>query len=263
MSEYSFQENDFRVRVNRLNQILSIEVADEDATMRSRNFDLENDEFSEDNLEMSNTSYIDRPILHSTLADAVEWDLAQGEALRDRTVPSMVFAQKAKIFYNQPTCIINALSEMEALFRGAAYISLEDLGIPLSKPIEPAIRLSMSYARRFITTWKEDPQLLTDCRMMVPLYYDRGKNKTRVSVVCGFMSRHIIADFERKPEVQITDSLGNFTEARITWSSTSYSTVYPIQFECDVSQIMNRQTFRELASQYSTASRLRAVLETL
>lgn len=163
----------------------------------------------------------------------------------------------------QQTSVIDALYEMRTLFLGAYYLCLEDLGDPLPDPLDGEIKLAMVYARQFLANWKQDSDICTDSRMMVPLYYDIEKKKTRVSVVCGYLSRDVAVEFARHPEVHATDSKGNDVDINVTWSKSGYKTVYPIQFECDVVQVLDRESLREIANKYPVPNELHTALEKL
>ncbi|WP_148215741.1 hypothetical protein [Acaryochloris marina] len=163
---------------------------------------------------------------------------------------------------DQPTCILDSLTEMQALFSGAAALCREDLGFP-TPPMDAVGCMSRGQARKFLSNWKHEPDLLADCRMMVPLYHDVMRKKTRVSVVCGVLSQKISVQFEQKPQVQITDATGRSVNTDITWLSSAYTSVYPVQFECDVSDVLDRETFQNLADQHPVPSELKAVLKAL
>lgn len=163
----------------------------------------------------------------------------------------------------QHTSILDALDEMRSLFLGAYYLCLEDLGHSLPEQCDGEMKLSMIYARQFLKNWTKDPEILTDSRMMVPLYYDLTRQRTRVSVVCGYVNRDVTVNFARTPEVRVMDAKGQDTDVPVTWQKSSYKTVYPIQFECDVVELLERESLQAIADQHPSPSELRVALEGL
>lgn len=85
----------------------------------------------------------------------------------------------------------------------------------------------------------------------------------RVSVICGYLSLDITAEFACNPEVQVTNSKGNDVDVNVTWLKSGYRTVYPVQFECDVVKVIDRESLQAFANQHPDPCELRAALERL
>lgn len=159
------------------------------------------------------------------------------------------------------TCVADAIGEMSTLFAGASLLAAEDLG--QAHDDDRLARLCRSRARGFCAAWQADPDIATDVRMMVPLYFDLSRKRTRVSVVCGFGSSAVEARFASRPDVRVRNRLGLPSRAHITWENSIYDTVHPVSFECDVREVLNRDDLRKMADEHRTPTSLKSALEAL
>ena len=199
------------------------------------------------------------PDYYQRMANNYMWMLEQ---LRDLWGES--FLHQSLSNSQEPSMSVgDALLEMHTLFLGAYYLCLEDLGLSLPEPLDTEIQFAMMIARKFISTWRQDPDISTDSRMMVPLYYDHERKMTRISVVCGYLNRNVDVEFAHKPNIHVTNFQGQEVQPKIIWNRSSFKTVYPMQFECDVVKLLDRESFRAIADQYPNPDDLRVALENL
>ena len=91
--------------------------------------------------------------------------------------------------------------------------------------------------------------------MMVPVFYDIGRNKTKVWAILGWATRSLYVSFATPPIAHIIK--GN---PIIEWGKTSYQVAYPVFEELYVSRILNRDQFRAHCDCYKTRENIIAHL---
>lgn len=159
------------------------------------------------------------------------------------------------------TSVSEQLADMASLFRGAAELSRQDLGFSSDEGLSSSG--DRARALSFILNWRQDVDLVADCRMMVPLYFDEKRQRLRVSVLCGYLDRSVSVSFVERPRVQIVGPSGEPAEVPLTWHEAGFSTVYPVSFECDVKALLDRDELRALADAHRRPSALKQALEAL
>jgi hypothetical protein len=157
------------------------------------------------------------------------------------------------------------LDTMEALFAGAAAAVSHDLG--MAAPIAPTTAADgAERARdpaadretflRWATSASADPDLRGDVRMMVPVFFDRMRGKTKVWVFLGWSERPVNFSFARPPAVAVTRDGRPATrdEAVVTFAGSGATLAYPVTAEVYVDRILNRDEFRAHCNRYKTPS---------
>ena len=102
------------------------------------------------------------------------------------------------------------LDEMEAIFAGAAAAVSRELGLPepVSAAPGPAAGRSADSDRKAFSQWAQtkntDPDVGRDARMMVPVFFDLGRRKTKVWVFLGWSQRPVHFWFATPPSVEVT-----------------------------------------------------------
>ena len=121
------------------------------------------------------------------------------------------------------------LHEMITLFSDAAAVAGYEIGQ------SPVTEAQLSRFR----SWAREPDIRDDIRMMVPLFYDLGRRKTKVWAILGWTRRSLSATFATPPEVRFLRGSG-----RIKFVGTSCDVVVPVMVETYVSRLLDRDEFR-------------------
>ena len=105
---------------------------------------------------------------------------------------------------------------------------------------------------------RQDPDLSRDARMMVPIFYDIEKRKTKVWVFLGWSWFALTVNFAIPPKVRIFDLLGcDVTRKhRVEYVATRYSIPYPVMAEIYVERVLDRDEFRRVCDRYQCASEI-------
>ena len=155
------------------------------------------------------------------------------------------------------------LDTMEALFAGASAAASHDLGMPapLATPAHGAERARDPAADRdtflrWATSAGTDPDLGRDARMMVPVFFDRQRGKTKVWVFLGWSERPVTFSFARPPAVTVTrdGQAATREDAVVAFWNSGATLAYPVTAEVYVDRILNRDEFRALCNRYKTPS---------
>jgi hypothetical protein len=154
------------------------------------------------------------------------------------------------------------LAEMEALFGGAYVTVRRQLGMA------PDTTLAASVDTARFEAWTrdlaQDPDLGRDARMMVPVFYDPLRHKTKVWVFLGWVTRPVSVSFATRPSVRIFDATGAELAGEppgISFGVSQYSLAYPVTAEIYVEKILDRDEFRRHCDRYQTRTAILAKLE--
>ena len=162
--------------------------------------------------------------------------------------------------------LASELTLMEALFNGAYLRSCDEIGM---KPDPGAVTPNnASLDRALLAAWLDsipkDPDLGKDIRMMVPVFYDIKRGKTKVWAVLGVGSKPLNVSYVHPPTVkEIKGSRGarvNPGDAYLEFVSQSTQITYIVSAEVYVYHLLNRTEFRQLCDQKKT---FKAILESL
>ena len=155
------------------------------------------------------------------------------------------------------------LQQMRALFRGAYRATCAQIGLP------PALDDGGAQADRdlfaaFRDGLAEDPDLGRDIRMLVPVFYDRLRAKTKVWAVLGVAERRLRVSYASPPAVTaIRDAAGEALAPEVVevgYGRDSYPLVYVVSAEVYVDQVLDREAFRALCDQHRTQAAILAAL---
>jgi hypothetical protein len=135
------------------------------------------------------------------------------------------------------------LMQAASLFRGAAAVAAEELGMA---------RAEESTAGQF-RSWAKapDPELAADIRTMVPVFYDRERNKTKVWAVLGWSTRNLEVEFATPPAAHVLQG-----HVRLDFVPETHPIAYPVLAETYVSRLMDGDEFRAHCDQYRTRSEI-------
>jgi hypothetical protein len=157
------------------------------------------------------------------------------------------------------------LREMESLFFGAYQVVAEEIGMDadnqLSERSKAEREADKKLAREWIRRFREDPDVGADNRMMVPVFYDVGRKKTKVWVVLGYAVKPISIWFKKEPDAEVLDAKGEKAQAKLNFHSIQKPLIYPVSAEVYVRSVMNRDEFRALCAKYRTPSAILRALK--
>ncbi|MCP3098130.1 hypothetical protein LZ198_04470 [Myxococcus sp. K15C18031901] len=156
--------------------------------------------------------------------------------------------------------LFDELVWMEQLFRGAHAIVRRELGCaPIPDADVPAAMLT----RKWLHAWRDDVDLGTDTRRVVPLAFDQARERTRVVAMMGFLSTSVEARFLQPPQVRAFSGKGHPRAAPTpSYPSIKYQTLCPVAEEVYVRRVPEPDEFRRLCDTYvSREAILRALQE--
>jgi hypothetical protein len=148
---------------------------------------------------------------------------------------------------------------MEKLFDGAAAVARRELGMETAD--EEAIR-------RF-TDWKanlpSDGDVGRDCRMMVPVFYDIQRQKTKAWAFLGWWKQAVRVWYAQKPTVLGVEWAGPAEKKparprRVEFHGEFHNFVYPVMAEVYVSRLLDRDEFRRHCDLHKTREAILANL---
>jgi len=156
---------------------------------------------------------------------------------------------------NPTKSLLEELYDMEALFYGAYLIVVNEIGLKGNHDIkEVGSGRGKEKDIEFAKNWKQevakDQDVAADCRMMVPVFYDVEKKKTKVWCFLGYTDKPLKVHFSSSPKI-IQDS-----GAKIDFVSSGYSLYYPVFAEIYVSAILNRDEFRKVCDKNRVKSKI-------
>ncbi len=155
------------------------------------------------------------------------------------------------------------LQRMRALFRGAYRATCAQIGLP------PALDDAGAQAERdlfaaFRDGLAEDPDLGRDIRMLVPVFYDRLRSKTKVWAVLGVAERRLRVSYASPPAVTaIRDAAGEVLDSgavEVSYGRDSYPLVYVVSAEVYADEVLDREAFRALCDRHRTQAAILAAL---
>jgi hypothetical protein len=159
-----------------------------------------------------------------------------------------------------PRCLAEELSEIETLFLGAHVSVSRELG--LGPDTAAGSDSSTGKAAEYFAAWASklelDPDVGQDLRVMVPVFYDVERRRTKVWVFLGWSHRPITVSFARPPEAAVRDRKGVPLRdpPRIRWGGLFAMLPYPVTAEVYVDRILARDEFRSLCSSCGTRSEI-------
>jgi hypothetical protein len=133
------------------------------------------------------------------------------------------------------------LAEMTALFRGAAAVAGEELG--LKTATGPAVGQ--------FRAWAKTPDIAPDVRMMVPVFFDIVRRKTKVWTILGWATRLLNVSFATPPTAHLVKG-----QPHVRFGSTFHQIAYPVFAETYVARLLDRDEFRAHCDRYKTRSQI-------
>ncbi len=151
--------------------------------------------------------------------------------------------------------LADELTFMERLFDGAADRCEREIGM----------RTDAAGADRDpFASWDPqlDPDLSGDVRMMVPVFFDVERRKTRVWAVLGWAERQLRVSFREKPALVIRDAAGVdvTSDYDVDFTAEWHRMAFPEVAEIYVDRILDRDEFRALCDERGTREAILAAL---
>jgi len=156
--------------------------------------------------------------------------------------------------------LLAELRLMEALFQGAYLQTCEEIGMKPEEAGSLGSPKETSTDRALLGAWLssvgKDPDLGNDVRMMVPVFYDVIRKKTKVWAVLGIATRPLEVSYASVPTVeQIEGPDGKAVKPKdveVVFEDESRRIAYIASAEVYVSRLLNRQEFRDHCDRYKT-----------
>jgi hypothetical protein len=191
-----------------------------------------------------------------------------------RTVLEQAFGEAALANLHRLTAegaekasLADELGQLQALFFGASVVVARQLGMsPLKEQAIGSANDSDADAGTF-QSWarntQSDPDLGRDVRMMVPLFYDLGRRKTKVWVFLGWAAKPVTISYAQPPRAEVFqgDRKVEGKSPEIRFVSNHERLAYPVTAEVYVTKILDRDEFRKLCDRFKTQSEIIKNLE--
>lgn len=157
------------------------------------------------------------------------------------------------------------LEAIEMLFRGAHLTCWRELGVSsdAARAVGNQASADVSAFRKWAGDRVSDRDIARDARMMVPVFYDVGRKKTKVWVFLGWSERPVLMNFERPPTVAEVRKAGKPVkrdQLEVNFSEQWRGLAYPVSAEVYVTKILDREEFRRHCDKFKTRA---AILENL
>jgi hypothetical protein len=163
--------------------------------------------------------------------------------------------------------LADELAAMERLFAGAHIVACRELGLvedaasaAAGEPAESAMQFL-----RWVASIKSDGDVARDARMMVPVFYDVPRRKTKVWVVLGWAASGAYYSYERQPTATVVGPDGKPAAGEdapeLIFHGSSRNLASPVFAEVYVSRLLDRDEFRQHCDAYATQAAILSNLE--
>jgi len=157
-------------------------------------------------------------------------------------------------------CLDDELTEIESLFHGAYIAIAQQMGMRPDTSLSLGTDDAEQDAEAFLhwtANHSLDPDLGRDVRMMVPVFYDVVRKKTKVWAMLGWRWYRLNISFASRPQVHVFDEDDNRLERNqyeLRFGRNSEEVVTPVTAEFYVDRVLNREEFRRLLDTYQSQS---------
>lgn len=170
--------------------------------------------------------------------------------------------------------LASELDQMERLFTGAYVIACREIGMKEELPKEIGAGQSADEQGALFLRWvgslPSDPDLAPDTRMMVPVFYDLQRQKSKVWIMLGWEHANCTLGYVKEPAIKITGPDGKPAEfgkpggeetPEIIFYGSHRYLATPVFAEVYVTKLLNRAEFRRHCDAYQTKAAILANLE--
>jgi hypothetical protein len=98
----------------------------------------------------------------------------------------------------------------------------------------------------------KDADLGRDARMMVPLFFDVERQKTKVVVFLGWDERPATISFATPPTVEVEGG----SDTAVSFDDVGASLVYPVTEEVYVTRVLDRDEVRKICDEKKTRTEI-------
>lgn len=147
------------------------------------------------------------------------------------------------------------LESLASLLEGAAAAARRDLGMPA--PGDPSAFDAWAAGRQ------SDPDLGGDVRMMVPVFFDQQRRRTKVWAVLGWRGQWARVRYEHDPSVIAVARADNRPASQVPnvlFGGQTCRLAAPVTAEVYASRLLNRDEFRRLCDRHRTPGAILAAL---
>ncbi|HZL87237.1 MAG TPA: hypothetical protein VFB96_02580 [Pirellulaceae bacterium] len=156
------------------------------------------------------------------------------------------------------------LASIERLFLGAHVVACRDLGLAEDPAAGSADQQAVHFLR-WVASLASDPDLARDSRMMVPVFFDLQRQKTKVWVMLGWTASGAAYGYDQAPKVTVTGPDGKPAAGEdapeIVFHGTWRQLATPVFAEVYVTKLLNRDEFRRHCDAYATQAAILNNLE--
>jgi hypothetical protein len=136
------------------------------------------------------------------------------------------------------------LDAMERLFDGAASVASRELGLGPAPDSEAAERCFAEWRSKLA----DDADVRRDARMMVPVFYDEARRKTKVWAFLGWRTVPVDVNYRVAPAVLAVESANQSgapgRPPPVQFCETCYEFAVPVMAEVYVEKLLDRDAFR-------------------
>jgi len=170
--------------------------------------------------------------------------------------------------------LVHELDDMERLFAGAYVVACREIGmkedLPKGLGSGPSADELATIFLRWVASLSSDPDLAPDSRMMVPVFFDQQRQKTKVWVMLGWEHANCTLGYVNNPGIKITGpdgkpsvfgTPGGEETPEIIFYGTHRYLATPVFAEAYVTKLLNRTEFRRHCDTYQTKAAILANLE--
>jgi hypothetical protein len=149
------------------------------------------------------------------------------------------------------------LAWIEELFAGAAATASAELGMGLPDGGAAATRCFAAWRANL----RSDGDVSRDARMMVPVFYDVDRKRTKVWAFLGWRTTPVDVQYRVPPNVLTVEAAKSRGEPpRVLFLGDRYELAVPITAEVYVSQLLDRNEFRRHCDRFKTQEAILANL---
>ncbi len=149
---------------------------------------------------------------------------------------------------------------MQALFHGAYLQACGEIGMTPESESDLGNGKDANAHRAIYKAWlasiRKDPDLGKDVRMMVPIFYDLGRQKTKVWMVLGIATKPLRVSFVTPPMVKGIkgpDGRGvKSGDVKVSFAPDHHRAAYFATAEVYVTRLLDRAEFREHCARLKT-----------
>jgi hypothetical protein len=161
--------------------------------------------------------------------------------------------------------LADELNSMEGLFLGAYVVACRDLGLAEDAAAAGQRDAVAVHFLRWVASLRSDPDLARDVRMMVPVFYDQQRKKTKVWLMVGWTASGASYGYAEPPKVTVTGPDGKPAAGEeapeINFSGSWRELATPVFAEVYVTRLLNREEFRRHCDTYATPAAIVGNLE--